>query len=51
MPRLLGVDIPREKRIDASLPYIYGLGRVTAKKVLDLVQAQALKVRAKRTAK
>ena len=38
MPRLLGVDIPREKRIDASLPYIYGLGRVTAKKVLDLAK-------------
>ncbi len=35
MPRILGVDIPREKRIDASLPYLYGIGRVTAKKVLD----------------
>ncbi len=34
MPRILGVDIPREKRIDASLPYLYGIGRVTAKKVL-----------------
>ncbi len=34
MPRILGVDIPREKRIDASLPYLYGIGRVTAMKVL-----------------
>ncbi len=34
MPRILGVDIPREKRIDASLPYLYGIGRVTAKRVL-----------------
>ncbi len=35
MPRILGVDIPREKRIDAALPYLYGIGRVTARKVLD----------------
>jgi len=34
MPRILGVDLPREKRIDAALPYLYGIGRVTAKKVL-----------------
>ena len=34
MPRILGVDIPREKRIDAALPYIYGIGPATAKKVL-----------------
>jgi len=35
MPRILGVDIPREKRIDASLPYLYGIGRVTAQKILN----------------
>lgn len=34
MPRILGVDIPREKRIDAALPYIYGIGRVNARKIL-----------------
>ena len=34
MPRILGVDIPREKRIDAALPYLYGIGRTTARKVL-----------------
>jgi small subunit ribosomal protein S13 len=35
MPRLLGVDIPGDKRIEASLPYIYGIGPKTAKRVLD----------------
>jgi len=34
MARLLGVDIPNEKRIEASLPYIYGIGPALAKKVL-----------------
>lgn len=34
MPRILGVDLPREKRIDAALPYLYGIGPFTAKKVL-----------------
>ncbi|OGX08226.1 MAG: 30S ribosomal protein S13, partial [Omnitrophica WOR_2 bacterium GWA2_47_8] len=38
MPRILGVDIPREKRIEAALPYIYGIGPTTARKVL--VQAK-----------
>src|SRR4029450_6654541 len=31
MPRLLGVEIPAEKRIEASLTYIYGIGLSTAK--------------------
>ena len=35
MPRLLGVDIPGDKRIEASLPYIYGIGPRTAKKILE----------------
>ena len=35
MPRILGVDIPREKRIEASLPYIYGIGPYNARKILD----------------
>ena len=34
MARLLGVDIPNEKRIEASLPYIYGIGPALAKRVL-----------------
>jgi small subunit ribosomal protein S13 len=35
MPRLLGVEIPGDKRIVASLPYIYGIGPTTAGKILD----------------
>ena len=35
MARLLGVEIPNEKRIEAALPYIYGIGRKTAAKILD----------------
>jgi small subunit ribosomal protein S13 len=35
MPRILGVDIPDNKRIDHSLPYIYGVGRITARQILD----------------
>ncbi len=35
MPRLLGVEIPGDKRIVASLPYIYGIGPNTAKKILE----------------
>jgi len=34
MPRLLGVDIPNEKRIEIALTYIYGVGLRTAQKVL-----------------
>jgi small subunit ribosomal protein S13 len=30
MPRILGVDLPKEKRIDISLTYLYGIGRVTS---------------------
>ncbi len=35
MPRLLGVEIPGDKRIIASLQYIYGVGPTTAKQVLE----------------
>jgi small subunit ribosomal protein S13 len=35
MPRILGVDIPGDKRIEASLPYIYGVGPKTARKILE----------------
>lgn len=34
MPRILGVDIPKEKRIDISLTYLYGVGRVTSLRLL-----------------
>ena len=35
MARILGVDIPSEKRIDISLRYIYGIGPVNAKAILE----------------
>lgn len=35
MARLLGVEIPNDKRIEASLPYVYGIGPTTAKKILE----------------
>lgn len=34
MARILGVDIPGEKRIDISLRYIYGIGPTNAKEIL-----------------
>ncbi|MEK7849304.1 MAG: 30S ribosomal protein S13 [Candidatus Omnitrophota bacterium] len=34
MPRILGVDVPKEKRIDVSLRYLYGIGKTTSVKVL-----------------
>ena len=35
MARLAGVDLPREKRMEIALTYIYGIGRTTAKDILD----------------
>ncbi len=35
MPRILGVEIPGDKSIEASLPYIYGIGPSTAKRILE----------------
>ena len=35
MARLLGVEIPNEKRIEASLPYIYGIGLSLTRKILS----------------
>ncbi len=34
MPRIVGVDIPREKRIDVALTYIYGIGQTTSNRIL-----------------
>jgi small subunit ribosomal protein S13 len=33
MARISGVDIPREKRLEISLTYIYGIGRTTSQKI------------------
>ena len=35
MARIAGVDLPREKRIEIGITYIYGIGRPTATKILE----------------
>src|SRR2546428_13683732 len=57
MARIAGVDIPREKRVDVSLRYIFGIGPTTARQVLeqarvdggvrvrDLTEPQVAKIR------
>ena len=35
MARLAGVDLPREKRVEIGLTYIYGIGRVSSNKILE----------------
>ena len=34
MARLVGVDLPRDKRVEVALTYIFGVGRTTSKKAL-----------------
>ena len=34
MARIAGVDLPREKRVEIALTYIYGIGRTSANKIL-----------------
>lgn len=34
MPRIVGVDIPKEKRIEIALTYIYGIGRAVSNRIL-----------------
>ena len=34
MARLFGVDLPRDKRVEVGLTYIYGIGNTTAKKII-----------------
>ena len=38
MARIAGIDLPREKRIEIGLTYIYGIGRTSANKILELAQ-------------
>ena len=35
MPRILGIDLPKDKRIEAALPYIYGIGPARAQQILE----------------
>ena len=37
MARIAGVDLPREKRVEIGLTYIYGIGQVTSNKILNEV--------------
>jgi len=34
MARIAGVDLPREKRVEVGLTYVYGIGRSTSRKIL-----------------
>ena len=35
MARIAGVDLPRDKRIEIGLTYVYGIGRVSSNKILE----------------
>jgi small subunit ribosomal protein S13 len=57
MARIAGVDLPRDKRVEISLTYIYGIGRTTSRKILavanvdpntrvrDLAESEVARVR------
>ncbi len=57
MARIAGIDLPREKRVEIGLTYIFGIGRVTSNKILaeaginpdtrvkDLTEAEVGKLR------
>ncbi|MCX7846169.1 MAG: 30S ribosomal protein S13 [Dictyoglomaceae bacterium] len=38
MARIAGVDLPKDKKIDVALTYIYGIGRTTSKKILEVTK-------------
>lgn len=38
MARVAGVDLPRDKRIEVALTYIYGIGLATSKRIIDRVR-------------
>src|SRR5918911_1285789 len=35
MARIAGVDLPRDKKVEIGLTYIYGIGRATARRIID----------------
>ena len=57
MARIAGVDLPKDKRVEIGLTYVYGIGRTSAKKILektginpdtrvkDLTEAEEAKIR------
>ena len=44
MARIAGVDLPREKRVEIGLTYIFGLGRSKAKEILKKTRTQELEI-------
>ncbi|MGB9698273.1 MAG: 30S ribosomal protein S13 [Thermodesulfobacteriota bacterium] len=38
MARIAGIDLPRNKNIEIALTYIHGIGRSTARKILEMAQ-------------
>ena len=38
MARIAGIDLPRDKRVEVALTYIFGIGRSTAKKICENCQ-------------
>ena len=38
MARIAGVDVPRDKRVEVALTYIYGIGRSSSKKILEAAE-------------
>ena len=36
MARIAGVDLPKDKRLEIGLTYVYGIGRTSAKKILEM---------------
>lgn len=38
MPRIVGVDVPKEKRIEVALTYLYGIGDTVSRKILNQAQ-------------
>ena len=42
MARIAGVDLPREKRVEIALTYIYGIGRTTSKLILEKAGVNAV---------
>jgi small subunit ribosomal protein S13 len=43
MARIVGVDLPRHKRMEIALTYIYGIGRTASKKILAAAGVDAMK--------
>ncbi len=41
MARIAGVDLPKDKRVEIGLTYIFGIGRTTAKKILEQTEIGA----------